>query len=215
MRIGIDVDDVVTESLPTYLKAFGDFFGHSVRIEDAAWEIFRAYPQISDADLAEFFRALEAADFLRTRPVYPEAARAIARLAAAGHQLVVVTGRLTEHIEHTRQILHEAGILDHFEELVHRDAERATEYKPRIVRERRLDVLIEDEHHVAAAVAAIPVPVLLFDRPWNRAEPPAGVTRVTTWNEILAWVESQTAASAGPRSAEADTPYGRVAEGVV
>jgi uncharacterized HAD superfamily protein len=97
---------------------------------------------------------------------------------------------------------------------VHRDAGRATEYKPRIVRERRLDVLIEDEHHVAAAVAAIPVPVLLFDRPWNRAEPAAGVTRVTTWNEILAWVESRTASSAGPRSADTNTQYNHVAEGV-
>ncbi len=211
MRIGIDVDDVVTESLPTYLKAFGDFFGHSVRIEDAAWEIFRAYPDISEVELAQFFQSLEAADFLRTRPVYPEAARAIARLAASGHQLVVVTGRLTEHVDHTRHILQSAGILDHFEDLVHRDLERAVEYKPRIVRERRLDVLIEDELHVAAAVAALPVPVLLFDRPWNRSETPPGVIRVRGWSEILAWVDGRAGSSC---SMESEPAYGQAVEGV-
>ena len=214
MRIGIDVDDVMTESLPTYLKAFGDFFGHSVRIEDAAWEIFRAYPDISESALAKFFHSLEAADFLRTRPVYPEAVRAIARLAASGHQLVVVTGRLTEHVEHTRHILKSAGILDHFEDLVHRDVERAVQYKPRIVRERRLDVLVEDELHVAAAVAALPVPVLLFDRPWNRTDTPPGVLRVRTWDEILVWVNARSGSPSGPRSREPEPDYGRAAEGV-
>ncbi|MBI3085740.1 MAG: hypothetical protein HYY88_08470, partial [candidate division NC10 bacterium] len=44
LRIGIDVDDVLAESLPGYLEAFRRRFGHDVRIEDAAWEIFRRYP---------------------------------------------------------------------------------------------------------------------------------------------------------------------------
>ncbi len=191
LRIGIDVDDVVAESLPGYLEAFRNYFGHSVRLEDAAWEVFRSYPQISDAELAGFFGSLEASNFLRSRPVYPEAARAIARLAAAGHQLVVVSGRLAEHLDHTKFLLRGAGILEHFEELVHRSEERATEYKPRVVRERHLDVLIEDELHVAQAVAAIPIPVLLFDRPWNQGAVPAGIFRVVEWNDILAWVEHQ------------------------
>jgi uncharacterized protein len=201
LRIGIDVDDVLAESLPAYLEAFREFFGHSVRIEDAAWEIFRSYPQISEGELAGFFVALEAADFLRSRPVYPEAARGIALLAAAGHRLVVVSGRLTEHLEHTRFLLRGAGILDHFEELIHRDRERAADYKPRIVRERRLEVLIEDELHVARAVAAIPIPVLLFDRPWNQGLLPEGIVRVANWKEILTWVERHEPAPARPLDA--------------
>lgn len=185
LRIGIDVDDVLAESLPGYLDRFRRRFGHVVRVEEAAWEIFRRYPEISSRQMGGFFDELEATDFLSTRPVYPEAMDAVRRLAAERHRLFVVTGRLTQHREHTRRLLQTAGVLDLFEQVVHRDGETATEYKPRIVRELRLDLLIEDELHVALAVAGVPIPVLLFDRPWNQADLPQGIRRVSTWEQIL------------------------------
>jgi len=196
LRIGVDVDDVLAESLPGYLEAFRSYFGREVKIEDAAWEIFPRYPEISAGEMWRFFAELEKTDFLGTRPVYPEAAGAIRTLAGAGHRLVVVTGRLLAHRDHTRRLLQNAGIAGLFEDLVHRDGEAAAEYKPRVVRERRLDLLIEDELHVALAAALLPVPVLLFDRPWNQGELPGGMTRVTNWNHVLRWVEAAAAARA-------------------
>jgi uncharacterized HAD superfamily protein len=133
---------------------------------------------------------LEATDFLGTRPIYPEAVAAVRQLAAADHRLVVVTGRPATHREHTRRLLRGAGILECFEDLVHRDGETAVEYKPRIVRERRLDLLIEDERALALATAEASAPVLLFDRPWNQGELPQGVTRVKTWDEVRRLVEA-------------------------
>ncbi len=191
MRIGIDVDDVLAESLPAYLEAFGRRFGHQVKIEEAAWEIFRRYPEIPEVEMERFFQELDRSDFLGSRPIYPEAVEAVRRLAAAGHRLVVVTGRLSQHRGHTRRLLLGAGVLHCFEDLVHRDRETAVEYKPRIVRERRLDLLIEDELHVAVAAARVPVPVLLFDRPWNQGALPEGVTRVSTWSQVLVHVAAR------------------------
>ncbi len=197
LRIGIDVDDVLAESLPGYLEAFRRRFGHEVRVEEAAWEIFRRYPEISATQMWGFFSELEASDFLGTRPVYPEAVEAVRSMAANGHRLYVVTGRLTQHREHTRRLLERAGLLELFEELVHRDGEATADYKPRIIRELKLDLLIEDELHVALAAAEVPIPVLLFDRPWNRAELPPGITRVADWDHALRAI----AAQAGARSA--------------
>jgi len=196
LRIGVDVDDVLAESLPGYLEAFRRYFGRDVKIEDAAWEIFRRYPDISATQMWGFFAELEATDFLGTRPLYPEAVSAMRTLADAGHRLFVVTGRLSTHRDHTRRLMQKAGIAGLFEELVHRDGEAAAEYKPRVVRERRLDLLIEDELHVAVATALVPVPVLLFDRPWNQGELPQGVTRVTNWNDALRRVEAAAVARA-------------------
>jgi uncharacterized HAD superfamily protein len=193
LRIGIDVDDVLAESLPTYLEAFRRRFGHRVKIEEATWEIFRRYPEIPEAERGGFFQELDRSDFLGSRPIYPEAIEAVRRLAATGHRLLVVTGRLTQHRDHTRRLLQRAGVLHCFEDLVHRDRETAMEYKPRIVRERQLDLLIEDELHVAAAAARVPIPVLLFDRPWNQGELPEGVTRVTAWAQVLTRVAAQAA----------------------
>jgi uncharacterized HAD superfamily protein len=81
--------------------------------------------------------------------------------------------------------------------LVHRDGEVTIEYKPRIIREMRLDLLIEDELHVALAVADVPIPVLLFDRPWNQAELPPGITRVTNWGEVLRLIAAQAVSRPG------------------
>lgn len=194
LRIGIDVDDVLAESLPGYLEAFRRRFGREVRIEEAAWEIFRRYPEISATQMWGFFSELEASDFLGTRPVYPEAVGAVKALAANGHRLFVVTGRLTQHRDHTRRLLQRAGLLEFFEELVHRDNEAATDYKPRIVREMKLDLLVEDELHVALAAADVPIPVLLFDRPWNQGELPPGITRVSDWDQVLRLVAAQATA---------------------
>jgi uncharacterized HAD superfamily protein len=194
LRIGIDVDDVLAESLPGYLEAFRRRFGHEVRIEEATWEIFRRYPEISETQMWGFFSELEANDFLGTRPVYPEAVRAVKALAECGHRLFIVTGRLTQHREHTRRLLQHAGLLDCFDEVVHRENEAAADYKPRIVREMKLDLLIEDELHVALAAGEVPIPVLLFDRPWNQGELPRGITRVKDWDHALRAVRAHATA---------------------
>jgi uncharacterized HAD superfamily protein len=188
LRIGIDVDDVLAESLPAYMEAFRRRFGHEVRAEEAAWEIFRRYPEISATQMGGFFGELEASDFLGNRPLYPEAVAAVRALAANGHRLFVVTGRLTQHRDHTRRLLEREGLLEVFEALVHREGEVTAEYKPRVIREMRLDLLIEDELHVALAAAGVPIPVLLFDRPWNQSDLPSGITRVKTWDQVLRFV---------------------------
>jgi uncharacterized HAD superfamily protein len=186
LRIGVDVDDVLVESLPAYLAAFRRRFQRDVPLAEAAWEIFRRFPEIASSAMWEFYAELDAARFLASRPVYREAAGGVRALAEAGHRLVVVTGRLAKNAGETRQLLAEAGLLELFEALIHRDGEAsAMEFKPRIVRERRLDLLIDDELHVAKAVACLPVPVLLFDRPWNQGDLPAGILRVHTWEDVL------------------------------
>ncbi len=195
LRIGIDVDDVLAESLPAYLEAFRLRFGHTVELEQATWEIFRRYPEITATEMWGFFSELEATDFLGTRPLYPEAVSAVKRLAADGHRLFVVTGRLTQHHAHTRRLLERAELLDLFDALVHREHENAADYKTRIVRELKLDLLIEDELHVALAAAGVPIPILLIDRPWNHADLPRGITRVHGWDHALRLVAAQAAAS--------------------
>jgi len=189
LRIGVDVDDVLVESLPGYVEAFGRRFRRRVPVEQAAWEIFRGFPEIPADEQGEFYGELETTGFLGTRPVYPEAVEGVRALAAAGHRLLVVTGRLREQAGHTRRLLTQAGILELFEALYHRSGGTpTTDHKRRIVREERLDVLIDDELHLARAVARLPIPVLLVDRPWNQGSLPAGITRVTSWPQILSRV---------------------------
>ena len=194
LRIGVDVDDVLVESLPAYLELFRRRFGREVKIQEAAWEIFRRFPEIPAEQVGAFYAELERIDFLGTRPVYPEAIAGVRALAAAGHRLYVVTGRLAQHQNHTRRMLEGAGLLGLFEDLVHRDGESLAGYKPRVLRELGLQLHIEDELDVARAAARIPVQVLLLDRPWNRGDLPGGVTRVKDWDQVVRRVAEEAAA---------------------
>jgi len=194
LRIGVDVDDVLVESLPAYLELFRRRFGREVKIEEAAWEIFRRFPEIPAEEIRGFYAELEQTDFLGRRPVYQEAVIGVRTLAAAGHRLFVVTGRLAQHQDHTRRMLEGAGLLGLFEDLVHRDGESLAGYKPRVLRELGLQLHIEDELDMARAVAEVPVPVLLFDRPWNQGELPEGVTRVGDWEQVVRRVAEEAAA---------------------
>ena len=188
MRIGVDIDDVLVETMPAYLHAFEERFGRAVPLAQASWDPFERFPDIpSEARLA-FFDGLRRSRFMFTRPVLPDAPPAVRALVAAGHTLVIVSGRPQNHLDETEAMLERMGIRDCFAEIVHRDGETIPDYKRRAAGALGLDVLVEDEFPAARAVAQAGVPVLLMDRPWNQGALPPRIVRVASWAEALARV---------------------------
>jgi uncharacterized HAD superfamily protein len=202
MRIGVDIDDVLVETMPAYLRAFQERFGRSVPLAQASWDPFALHPDIPPPDRLAFFDHLRRTRFMFTRAAYPEATAAVRTLRGAGHTLIIVSGRPQPHLGETEDMLERIGIRECFAEIVHRDGETIAEYKRRAARDRRLDVLVEDEFPAARAVAEGGVPVLLMDRPWNQGGLPPRMERVASWAEALARLASWTpgAISASPRT---------------
>jgi phosphoglycolate phosphatase-like HAD superfamily hydrolase len=186
MRIGVDMDDVLVETMPAYLRAFEERFGRAVPLAQASWDPFEAHPDIPSAERLAFFDHLRGTRFMFTRPARPDAPPAVRALAAAGHTLIVVSGRPQPHLADTEAMLERMGIRDCFAAIVHRQGETIPEFKGRAAREQRLDVLVEDELPAARAVAAAGVPVLLMDRAWNQGILPPGIVRIASWGEALA-----------------------------
>ncbi len=58
MKIAIDIDDVLADSLPEFLEAFNRRFGLQVSVTEAGWEIFRRHPEISSEQRQAFFDVL-------------------------------------------------------------------------------------------------------------------------------------------------------------
>ncbi len=186
MRIGVDIDDVLVETMPAYLRAFEERFGRAVPLAQASWDPFERFPDIPPRERLAFFDALRRSRFMFTRPVHPDAPPAVRALRAAGHTLVILSGRPQPHLGETEEMLVRLGIRDCFAEIVHRDGETIPDYKGRVAGELRLDVLVEDEFPAARAVAQAGVPVLLMDRPWNQGPLPPHVVRIASWAEALA-----------------------------
>ncbi len=186
MRIGVDIDDVLVDALPHFLAAFNAAFGTAVPLEEADWDLFRAFPDIPAVARRAFWRRLEDERFLFQRPVKPEAAEAVRRLRASGHDLFLVTGRLPWHRAPTLQWLVSQGLGDVFADLLVKQPRlRREKHKQEAAAALRLDAFVEDERRTAEALLTLPLTVFLLDRPWNRGPAPPGLTRVRDWPEIL------------------------------
>jgi uncharacterized HAD superfamily protein len=185
MRIGIDIDDVLADSLPYYTRAFSRRFGLEIDLADAAWQVFDRFPGISRREALEFFSDLIEAGFFSSRPLLPGAREAVESLAQEGHRLFIITGRAPQDAAITRSWLDHVGLLRRFESVIHKAREPVDRHKSGAASELRLDIFIEDELAVAAAIAEAAIPVLLFDRPWNQGALPGNVRRVHSWTEAL------------------------------
>ncbi len=191
MRIGIDIDDVLADSLPAYLAAFNRRFGLQVPVTEAAWEIFRRHPDISADEIRSFFTELYQADFLGSRPLLPGAREGVEWLHRAGHRLFIVTGRLRRDRDVTERWMEDKGLSAFFHEIVDRDGTDAPLHKRRAAERLGLDVLLEDEYEIALAAAELPMRVLLFDRPWNRRPLPSQIHRICSWPEVVSCLDPE------------------------
>jgi hypothetical protein len=185
MRIGIDIDDVMTHSLPEFLEAFNRRFGLEVPVTEARWEIFRRHPEIPADAIAAFFEELYRADFLGSRPLLPGAREGIEELHRVGHRLFIITGRPRRDRAITERWMEERGLSRFFEAIEDRDGLDAPLHKSRAATRLKLDVLVEDEYEVAVATAGVCDRVLLFDQPWNQGPVPDRILRIHSWSQVL------------------------------
>jgi uncharacterized HAD superfamily protein len=185
MKIGIDIDDVLADSLPHYTRAFNQHFGLQIDLADAAWRIFDRFPRVSRQEAHDFFSGLIEAGFFSSRPLMPGAKEAVESLAEDGHRLFIITGRAPQDEAVTRSWLTHVGLLSCFEAVIHKAREPVGRHKSGAASELQLDVFIEDELAVATAVAEAAIPVLLYDQPWNQGVLQRNVCRVRSWAEAL------------------------------
>ena len=206
VRIGVDIDDVLVDALPHFVAAFNARFGKAVPLEQADWDIFRVFPEIPPPARRAFWRGLEDEGFLFQRPVKQEAAEAVRRLRALGHDLFLVSGRLPWHRAPTLDWLAGQGLGEAFTDLLVKQPRRPPEeHKREAAAALRLEAFVEDERRTAEALVTLPLTVFFLDRPWNRGPALPGLTRVRDWAEILAGL---TTASGNVRSSGASSTSG-------
>ncbi|HWQ70348.1 MAG TPA: HAD hydrolase-like protein [Patescibacteria group bacterium] len=185
MKIGIDLDDVLADSLPHYLQAFNERFSLNVELADGAWRIADRFPQIPRQEADNFFSELIENGFFSSRSLIPHAKEAVETLADDGHDLYIITGRTPRDERITMDWLTRVGVLSYFEAVVHRTRDPVERHKADVASGLALGLFIEDELTVALTVAEAAIPVLLFDRPWNQGPLPGNVRRVESWHEAL------------------------------
>lgn len=196
MLIGVDLDDVLADHISVLVAFHNDTYGTALSAGDfSTFRLWETWGGTREEAVAKVHRFYTTGYFRRTQPV-PEAVQSI-EVLSRNHELTVITGRTESVIEPTLRWIDEhfsgkfTGVhfTNHY--ALSGRPERA---KSAICQELGVQLLIEDALDHAMGCVQLGVPVLLFDRPWNRAGIPGelerNVTRVFSWQEIIAKVNA-------------------------
>jgi uncharacterized HAD superfamily protein len=142
-----------------------------------------------DRETSELFLKTHLHNIYREIRPKEQAAEVINRLKE-NHELVLITSRnvhiplceeltlnwLQENsIEYDRIILNSSSNMHYFDKL-------------EVCRQQGVQLMVEDHYDVAELLSPT-IPVILFDYPYNRHVSAPNIMRVSSWAEVLAWVE--------------------------
>jgi uncharacterized HAD superfamily protein len=187
MRIGIDLDDVVADSVAAMAAFHNERYGTSLKREDFVnydlWKIWGGDRLDAIKKIEEFFLTDH---FANISPVAGSVS-GIAALKGMGHELYAVTARSDIAIRPT-----EVWIKKHFPDAFrgvhfanHFNLHKEPRKKSEICKELGIGLLIDDSMENAKDCAAANIKVFLLDYPWNQGDLPDGVKRVFSWEEIV------------------------------
>ncbi|HET8580923.1 MAG TPA: hypothetical protein VFL98_00430 [Candidatus Paceibacterota bacterium] len=184
--LALDLDDSLVDFQRAFLAYHNGRFGTAVTYEGiSSYSLHLVYGCTEDE------MHLRCAEFhlhhSREVEVLPDAAEALS-LLREHYRLVVVTARSDFLQEATVSVIerHFPGTISAVRYTGRRDDGRALVPKSQVCIEEEAVALIDDALHNAADAAHAGISAYLFDRPWNQEPPVRGVTRVSSWSEVLA-----------------------------
>jgi uncharacterized protein len=177
VRIGLDMDGVVVDSIPRWIEVInrgsGRYYGPG------------ELPATHDTPAMAAYSDQNELEMLILPPPTAGAAEALAALRREGHELVVVTARSPRLRGLTEAWLAYHGMA------VDRLYFLEGGSKAPVALQEGLDLLVEDAPHNALAVAAAGVPVLLYGAPYNAQVTHPLVTRCQTgWPDVLTHIQT-------------------------
>ena len=176
MRIGIDIDGVVSDSYTVWLRELNRRFGKNITIV-TDYDLHVDF-QVPREEMNQFF--MENTERLLMLPELVEGAKeGVESLLQEGHDLIFVTARSPEEENFTvrwltmRGIPHKHIIFTGFKSKVD------------VIKQWGIEIFIEDYQVNAEAIAQCGIPVFLLNTSYNQAELSEGIIRCHSWSEIV------------------------------
>jgi len=201
-NIGIDFDDVLVATGLRVLNDYNDLYGTSLTLDD--WydltpEALIRYGATEVNEVVKRVMEMQGKDDFSVTPI-EGAVEALKVLQQRGHKLMVITGRpeslRTQTLRNVEQYFGDIFtpenlyFVDHFN---HDDVVGKRVTKANVASDLALDYFIDDVISHANIVAGIGVRTALLDRgyKWNQGIVDSGVTRLTSWREILEFIDGR------------------------
>ncbi len=191
--IALDFDDVIAHFNAHLLLFHNKNYGTNLTYEDLTryddWEVVYGCDRDTMNQRAQDFYHSD--DHLDIAPV-PGSKEALDHLSRS-YSLQIVTSR-PDHIKEITERWIKKFFPVHFEKIHFTNGflgsnGSVVKKKSEVCREIGAAVIVDDALKHVKDVATSGLPALLFDRPWNREETPAGAHRIHSWDDAVAWIE--------------------------
>lgn len=193
--LGVDFDDVLVRTGHALAEFHNATYGTSYTRDEVTdfklSGIWNCTPEEAHRRIGEFIST----EFHHKAEAVLGAYDAL-KILKKDYDIVIVTGRSSEWRDTTVEWL-EKNFIGLYREIHFTDSHpNSVSFRPKseIAQNLGFNIFIDDALHFASDVASVGIPVLLFDTPWNQGELPKGVTRVYSWEEILAILDPKPAA---------------------
>jgi len=176
VRIGVDIDGVVSDSYPFWLEELNQHYGKNIAVIDD-YEMHLVF-DVPREDMNNFFVSNVERLLMMPHPI-PGAKQGIETLLQDGHEVIYITARALEERDLTvqwfkmQEIHHEHVLFTGFDSKVN------------FVKQWGIEAFIEDYQVNAKLIAECGVPVFLLNASYNQEELSTGITRCHNWGEIL------------------------------
>lgn len=183
MRIGIDIDGVLTDVF-NYIKKSGEEFFNKNIVDETAYYVKDEF-KITDAESSLYWKAYML-DYAKNEPPRKNASEIISKLKNEGNQIYIVTTRCrdlsycnvssTEMEDIVRNWFKENNI--YYDKIVFSKGDKKQDCI-----DNNIDILIDDKPKNLVETSTI-IPVICFDAPYNKKVNLANSYRVYNFNEL-------------------------------
>jgi uncharacterized HAD superfamily protein len=176
--IGLDLDGVLADIAPAFLKYVEKEYGRTFNLEDITSYDATEWSGLNHDQVRHIFSET---DIFKTLAPVPYSIDATRALKAAGWEILIITFRPWHDglKEETKQWLDN---YKYFYDTLHFSEDHdKTEY----VHQHNIEVFVEDRLESAQLMSRVCHRVYLLDYPYNRGTIRKNVTRVSTWQEVL------------------------------
>lgn len=182
MKIGIDIDNTITDTLPVlkeYCKRYNDtVVKRNLQMHEDGVASYNLYDWTQEENMDFCIRYLE--EVVLQAEVKENAREIIERLKNEGHNINIISSRAVPMFktpyETTEKFLREKGIV--YDKLLVGRIEKKSSCI-----ENELDVLIEDEPQYITQMSEF-MPVIVFDAVYNKQCIGNNIIRVHDWNAV-------------------------------
>lgn len=182
MKIGIDIDNTITDTLPIlkrYCKKYNEeVVKRNLLMNEEGFSTFNLYDWTEEENLDFCSKYLE--EVVLQAKVKENAKEVIQRLREEGNTIYIITARIKPHFkepyETTQKFLQKNGI--EYDELL-----VGSTNKKQFCIENNIDVMIDDEPQNINQISPL-LPVIVFKAVHNEECEGNNIIKVDTWNEV-------------------------------